>query len=72
MENIFSHISNNLSCHLGMANRNILITDYLGMAIRPILGSDSDSYKNPCSPWIADSWNFSGLRILAILLKDCF
>ena len=36
----------------------------IGMAIRPFL--ESDSYKNPLkkriSPWVTDSWNFSGLR----------
>ena len=41
----------------------------LGMAIRRIFGSDSDSYKNPFKketdfPRIVDSWNFSGFSDL--------
>ncbi len=43
----------------------------IGMSIRPFL--ESDSYKNQLkkriSPWIADSWNFSRLRNLAIFLR---
>ena len=50
----------------------------LGMAIRRIFGSDSDSYKKSVKKQdfarIADSWNFSGfgLRNLAIYFKGLF